>query len=380
MTTGFHHQPFDAATQLKLEIFRGYIREWLPVFLSGGASYHSVMLFDFFCGPGTDAEGRPGSPLIIADELAAYLNDPTTPKSANIEIILFFNDFNRAHLATLKKRLEEHVIARSCKLSFSCKDFQEAFAEQLPTLNQRDSAALIIMDQYGVKHVTEPVFQALTQCPATDILFFISSSYIRRFITEDAIRKYIPLPEEKIRDVPLTDIHRFICNEYYRRLIPQGDDYFIAPFSIKKEEASNIYGLIFGSSSLLGLEKFLKVCWRQDQITGEANYNIDGDWNWDQGELPFSEFAQTKKQTRFEHELMEYIRTGHRTNRDIYRFTLEAGFVPKHTHSRLRSLQQKERLEIIRRDNGEPARKGSFYISWDEYKKPPVVEYKLKDK
>ncbi|MFC1652446.1 hypothetical protein ACFL3F_01885 [Planctomycetota bacterium] len=34
MAKKFHDQPFDDDTQLKLDIFRGYIRQWSPVFLA----------------------------------------------------------------------------------------------------------------------------------------------------------------------------------------------------------------------------------------------------------------------------------------------------------------------------------------------------------
>jgi len=50
-------------------------------------------------------------------------------------------------------------------------------------------------------------------------------------------------------------------------------------FSIRKEEKKgNYYGLIFGSSHTLGMEKFIKVCWKHDTFSGEANYNIDNNW------------------------------------------------------------------------------------------------------
>lgn len=64
----FHSQAFDIATLLKLKIFRRYIREWLPVFLSKKSS-PEVHIYDFFAGPGTDVVGRLGSPLAIIDEL-----------------------------------------------------------------------------------------------------------------------------------------------------------------------------------------------------------------------------------------------------------------------------------------------------------------------
>ncbi|KKK85629.1 hypothetical protein LCGC14_2771360, partial [marine sediment metagenome] len=59
----FHNKPFDDETILKLEIFRGYTREWLPVFLSK-RTFSSVNIFDYFAGPGKDSHGQEGSPLL----------------------------------------------------------------------------------------------------------------------------------------------------------------------------------------------------------------------------------------------------------------------------------------------------------------------------
>lgn len=54
--TAFHDNAFDPPTHLKLNIFRGYIREWLPVFLTrrtdGRSGHKRVNVFDFFAGPG----------------------------------------------------------------------------------------------------------------------------------------------------------------------------------------------------------------------------------------------------------------------------------------------------------------------------------------
>ena len=34
MAKKFHENEFDDATQVKLDVFRGYIRKWIPVFLT----------------------------------------------------------------------------------------------------------------------------------------------------------------------------------------------------------------------------------------------------------------------------------------------------------------------------------------------------------
>jgi hypothetical protein len=43
-----HHKPFDEGTRDKLELYRHYLREWLPVFING-SSVDILQIFRFFC-------------------------------------------------------------------------------------------------------------------------------------------------------------------------------------------------------------------------------------------------------------------------------------------------------------------------------------------
>src|SRR5438105_14528078 len=105
-----HHKPFDEGTKTKLKIYRSYIRAWLQVFLHADAFRGKpLQFFDFFCGPGEDATGEPGSPLILIDELLA--------QRANIEqrdheIHIFFNDKDPEKIKNLKRLCSERSLHR----------------------------------------------------------------------------------------------------------------------------------------------------------------------------------------------------------------------------------------------------------------------------
>ena len=58
MAKNINKDPFDEATQLKLEIFRECFREWLPVFIHN-PTIEKIYSYDFFAGSGTDSEGNP---------------------------------------------------------------------------------------------------------------------------------------------------------------------------------------------------------------------------------------------------------------------------------------------------------------------------------
>jgi three-Cys-motif partner protein len=358
MAKDFHAEPFDRETKLKLEIFRGYIREWLPVFLSK-RTFKAITLYDFFAGPGSDIEGEKGSPLIIIDEVEAYLNNPTTPKAQGVEIKLYFNDDDKSKYLVLKEAIEKEGIKGFFSVEVENKDFTAAFNDKFSAIGAADTANLVILDQSGIKHITQDIFKKLMACRSTDILFFISSATVKRFVGENCIDQYLPsISKEQIDNLDAGHIHRFICNEYYRKLVPTGKDYYLSSFSIKKD--SNVYGLIFGSGSLYGLEKFLRVCWAIDPKTGEANYNIDKDDFRDE-ESMFKELNVIHKKEEFQKNLTAELKKKPMTNKELYRYCLESGFLPKHVNEILKTLQKNGKLIVS------PEGSKGFYIDWKYY-------------
>lgn len=374
-TDDFHDSQFDESTLLKLDIFEGYVREWLPVFLSK-KTYPEIHIFDFFCGAGSDVNGRPGSPIRILDELEKYRQ--SSPTSNEVSVHIHFNDSSEEKISRLRSIITQRPSIRACTINYTCLEFSDAFERARLVLHNPRAAKLTILDQFGIKEVDEKMFRDLISMPTTDMLFFLSSSFIRRFYKEPSIRKYLPLKEEEFGAVPYKEVHRYICRNFYRKLIPTGFEYYVAPFSIRKESGSNIYGIIFGSSRLLGLDKFLQVCWKNDEATGEANFNIDDDIVRDGQMSLLEEFNVVKKHDRFEKDLIELICTGPLDNRQIYQFTLENGFLPKHVKGILNGLQKSGRVTVTEIASGKPAKSNAFYANKDNYEHPPRVVFDIK--
>lgn len=80
---------------------------------------------------------------------------------------------------------------------------------------------------------------------------------------------------------------------------------------------------------------------------------------------------------KFERNLIEFLRTGDRTNSEIYVFTLHNGHLPKHATQVLAKFQTDNKL-VVTTKNG-IARRGSFYINYKDYKgDPDKIKVKLK--
>lgn len=281
-----HKKPFDEGTLVKLDIFEAYIRDWLPVFVHNPKS-DRINICDFFAGSGQDLSKVPGSPLriltVIHDYKAQILR-------TNCKINLFFNDCDIKKIDALKiiiaEKADKHLMNRALlNIYYFSQDFKELFINKKECF--KDSANLLFLDQNGIKNITDDIFQYLEDFKFTDFLFYISSSYFKRFGEEKYFKDYFPdLDITDMRTIDHTDSHRFILN-YYKRKLPENSKTKLYPFTIKK--GPNVNGLIFGSKHPRGINKFLHLAWKSNKLNGEANFDIDDDSAKKQPEL-FEEF------------------------------------------------------------------------------------------
>jgi len=378
MAKDIHAKPFDEGTLIKLELFKLYFREWLPVFTR--SQHKQIEIYDFFAGEGTDIEGTYGSPLILLDELKPYCKDFKS-NSTNVEI--HFNDFSSKKVSKLDLNVNLKLLDCSEENTYNfCKgvngktncpfnvkqhnrDFQSLFATEFSRFK---SAPMIprfmLIDQYGIKHVTTDVFSQLTSLPKTDFIFFISSNHIRRFKEHPGFAAYLDQSKLNFSESRPVECHRVIFN-YYKSLL-NGRKYFLGQFSIKKN--NGIHGVIFGSSHPFGLEKFLSAAWRIDPHTGETNYDIDED-HIRTGQLSMDLFEtgtpdKIKKLAAFEEDLINFLKPA-KTNQSIYIFALEKGVSISKTNEILSGLEKANKLLF----SGDDRRKGAFYLDYNHVKK-----------
>ena len=263
MSLDLHNKPFDEGTIEKLWIFKNYINEWLPVFLSRpNPNVKEINICDFFAGPGKDTKGVDGSPIILLKSIKQY---ESFIKTNNLKIRIHFNDYSKRKIESLMANIEGlGSIPENIEITYSRHPFETAFGNISSKINRSNSANFFFLDQNGIKFITEDIFKKIIGFQKTDFIFFISSSILYRFKKHPDIQKYFPdSKKDEFSPSEYFSIHRSVL-AYYKSLIPQNEQYFLAPFSIKK--GSNIYGLIFGSRHVLGIEKFLKQCWASDKV------------------------------------------------------------------------------------------------------------------
>jgi three-Cys-motif partner protein len=337
-TKGFHDKPYDSGTLAKLRVFELYAQEWIPVFLSRPQPlFEEVHLFDFFSGPGKDSAGIYGSPLRIVDQLRRYHRMGIAGWN-KVRIVVHLFDEDHRKVALLKPTFESSEwdvpgVQIDCRSLI----FQDALQEHEKLLCESRIAKLLIIDQFGVDEVSDSVFRRLISYPTTDFIFFLSSSTLHRFRAHPAIKQKIEKPEDSY------DVHRAAVG-YYRNLIPADTEFYLGSFSIRKR--SNIYGLIFGSRHPLGIHKFLRVAWSNDEIAGEANFDIDREnVSPDEGILSL-DVMRPKKVQAFEAELESSLRSGGmQSEADVVRFCIEKGMTCQHAAPILKKLKSEGIIE-----------------------------------
>lgn len=336
---------FDDGTKAKLELFRDYLTEWLPVFISSYETTHweNIFIYDFFAGEGKDIDENLGSPLIILDVLNSYED---LVKKTKVKINVVLNEMDKKRHEVLTKNINSFSYNRE-KISVEIynEPFQELFNRLYPIMLQSTQLPrLMFLDQFGIKEITNEIFGKLISFKRTDFIFFISSSFVRRFNELPEFTNYLKIKKESFEESKPFHSHRVIFN-YYKSLITT--DYRLAPFSIKK--GKNIYGLIFGSNHTLGLEKFLKVAWKINPHTGDANYNIDEEKIID-GQLSLWEEDNTIKKIGLLHNKLKEYALKH-TSLDLYDLyikTLEFGCQPKHCNDLLKVLEKEKKIAPVK--------------------------------
>ncbi|MDO8679607.1 MAG: three-Cys-motif partner protein TcmP [Acidobacteriota bacterium] len=332
---GFHDKPFDEATLTKLQLFELYAREWLPVFLST-AVRPEVHLFDFFAGPGTDSSGVSGSPLRLLKQVRDYSN---LAQKSGVSVHVHLFDADPAKIAALDRNIDARGLRLpTVHLEVKALPFEQALQRSWPTISNSRAAKLLLMDQFGIDHVTPEVFVQLASAPTCDFLFFVSSATYYRFQNHPAIKQKISRPDDHYQT------HVAVL-DFYRGLLPATQRFYLSPFSLKK--GSNIYGVVFGSAHPRGMDKFLQVAWAQDEINGEADFDINREnIRADQMLLPIPGFRPSKV-SAFEADLEQRLRDGLLTNEaEVVQVCFDHGVRRQHAEPVLKRLKAEGVIDL----------------------------------
>lgn len=359
-----HRQPYDEGTITKLELFEKYAEAWIPTFVM--SPYPEIYIYDFFAGTGRDSDGVPGSAIRLLRQIESQTGNIFKTKT---KIHLILNELDTEKCATLKTHCEAYLTEHPdlkrmpLEIEFCNEDVATLFQKKLNQM--KTNPALVYLDQNGVKFLADKYLLELEKMRTTDIMYFISSSYFLRFGDTEQFQSNITIDIDRARKDPYTHIHRNILKQLRER-IPENSHFRLYPFTIKKN--TNVYGIIFGASHPLAIDKFLRTAWSMNAVNGEANFDIDDEENRCKPNL-FDEGRPTKIEA-FQSKLHRLIMSGKISdNRLAYIFTLTSGHIPEHA---VRKIKKMKTDGLISYDSKSPC------VNYDNvFKNKNIVKYSI---
>jgi three-Cys-motif partner protein len=333
-----HDRPFDEGTKAKLEIFEDYAQAWIPTFVMRGVS--PILIADFFAGTGYDKNQVAGSPIRILEKLS---EQAANMRSKGVKVILCLNEFSKRKFELLKLACDEFLskhpeLTDLVDLRFYNEDFEVLFPKLLPEINTFPS--LVYLDQNGIRYLSSKYFLELEKVKQCDFLYFVSASYIWRFGNTDEFKIHLAIDMDEAKKNPYRLIHRNLLDQLMASL-PKSTKLRLYPFSIRK--GSNIYGIIFGATHPLAVDKFIEIAWKRDATSGEANFDINEDAKKDQ--LGLFEPPKLKKIEVFQQRLEELILDRQLTNNvETYDYAIAAGHPGRHAAEVLRRLKKEKKV------------------------------------
>lgn len=175
----------------------------------------------------------------------------------------------------------------------------------------------------------------------------------------------MPLFEQKIEDYKtpeeFIDQLKISFKQYLRE-----QRIYVDTFTIERDK-KNLYCLFFFAPHIKGFEAMLDTKWKMDEQQGKG-FRISAQ------QLLFSEVEISN----YPEKLKQYIlQADYRTNKDIYFFGLDNGFLPRHTNEVFKEWQKSDKKFKIFLEDGKEARKNSFYISYKNSRNNPEKRVKF---
>lgn len=351
-----------AHSKAKIQLLNEYLSRYLSILSLAGYT-PEIKIYDVFCGAGLYKDEGKGSPFVILEAIKKFLDSQTAlGKEVPTYFSCMFNDVDELKIEGLKKNIEIQLpgIENIAELNYSSTDYSQAIKTISEEVAEFDKEkGFIFIDPYGYKIKIDDI-KNLVATRKAEVLLFLPIQFMYRFAnkaTPQSLREFMSdLAEEE--NLPESN-SEFEYIENLRTLFAKkiGKDFFVDSFFIKKD-ASTVFSLFFFCSHILAFEKMLESKWRIDNEQGIGwKYNTSGD----------SLFGELLRTNPLETKIIEFLKTGNKSNGEIYRFTLNCRFLPTHATQVLSKLQSTGQISVTAADGSKP-RKGSFYINYKEFR------------
>lgn len=352
-------KPLPKHSEAKISLLKAYLAAYLAV-ISRDQHTEEIFLADLFCGPGMYPDRKAGSPVEIGRILAGLHGaNPSAPLTD-----FLFNDDDPANVASAEAYLKPLAAAhKKLELISSNKDVRDL----LPILLGRDpkgkkTKKFYFVDPFGYSQVRLSDILSLLEDSGAELLLFQPCSFMFRFSekgTPEALSGFM----EKLscgKSWPKgMEIMGYI--HHTKQLLREklNGTHFVDSFTIQKDPQT-VFCLFFFTPHIRGYEKMLEAKWKFNGETGQG-------WHYSSSHSEFELFPKPCAQTLILERALEAMLAGGRTvtNAEIYRETLEQGFLPKHSRDILAEWQERGTISVA----PPSTRKGAFHLDYKSHEK-----------
>jgi len=362
-------------TEEKLRFYIGYLERYLPILLRTSA-VSKINIYDMYCGAGLYGDGKKGSALLAVD--AVWRAISSSFKFGTKPINLLLNDIDDVKVEKLSSMLSDRGSLKH-EFEITCRSYEAMeLLDKLPKLFEiQDEKVrnLIFIDPYGYKTIQKKSLQDVISNKRTEIILFLPIEQMYRFkdvASKDEVDKSV-LPLKNFIDQFEIETSKINSEPDFIKSVEGALSFnercFATSYQIKNHNG-HYYGMFFVTSSLYGLEKIIEVKWRLDEQTGESfsgNAHAQQDF-----------FLLVETQEKLKNMLEGWLLEQPLTNVELYKRVITNGFLPKHANKIFLDWQKSGRLNTIKIETSELARKNSFYLGFKYLKQDPLILFELK--
>lgn len=369
-------------SEAKVEFYNKYLERYLRI-LYLASTIAEINIFDVFCGTGIYDNGKKGSPIVAFEAVTEIRNKFGSEKKIN----LFVNDSETKKIESVRNYIDErnHHI---CDVNYSSRAADEMFEEISKRIKAQGRSVrnLIFIDPYGYKEIKKGTLESLLENQRTEIILFLPISQMQRF-TKTAVgsdlKPYEPLKEFVYSFFPgnhpikQQTVKALDYIEFVKDALKFGR-YLSTSYYIERDE-SNFYALFFVTPHSYGFETILDIKWKLDGDSGGGFRQPEA-----QTSLFHEQNKELQKLSNFERleEILRNALSSPKNNKEIREIVLANEFLPSHAVEVFKNWQKDNpNFHVTDAITDKPAKRGSFYISWDSCnpaKNPrPKVVYTL---
>lgn len=353
-------KPLLPHSEAKIRLLKAYLEAYLAV-VGHDIYTDRIFLADLFCGPGMYPGDKPGSPVAIGRMLAGlHKSHGSSPRTE-----FLFNDADAANVSNVEGHLRPLEAAHpKIKLIASSKNAAELIPELLSEQKDKSSRSkrFYFVDPFGYSQIGLSEILSLLRVEGAELLLFQPCSFMFRFSEKGTPEALSGFMEELSLGKPWPqglNIMGYI--QHTKRLLREQlkGTHYVDSFTIQKD-AQTVFCLFFFTRHIRGFEKMLEAKWKFNGETGQG-------WHYSSASGVDDLFAKPTPQTQILEKALEarLADGGSVTNAQIYRETLEQGFLPKHSNEILCAWQRDGRIRV----NPPPPRSGVFYLGYEEHEK-----------